>query len=315
MLNCMTHRRAMHNQRGFTLVEMALALLVLGFFVGSVISFIELDDDKRALQLTQERQKTVAVAISDFANRFGYVPCAAAFNVGSDEFGVQATGANCNDAAERMGMVPFRTLGIPMENVYDGYGNLMTYIVFQTALDAQSNNTIHQNCRSTARGWHDGSSNVNPIKARFCCAQDNSAASEGVFINDAMTQSAWPFLQRNESLPVGEWSHFNTQYAGALHDRSLSYFAYNLISFGKNGSGARVFRGDGNAAGQITGEGTGFASLVDDPTQPSAVAANVYRSVRPWLLARGEHYYDNIVLWRTQDQVISETGLANCRTP
>lgn len=327
-------RACVPHAAGFTLIEMALVLVVLGLFVGAILSFAETDDAQKAFSETQYRQQKVAIAISDFANRHGYVPCAASVAADLEDFGYEPDLADCASMSNgiSLGIIPFKTLALPIEFAYDGYGNLMEYLVFPTAYRAQDTSvTVHSNCRIRNYAlmppeyqWIHGGVNINAPKARFCCPQYVAGmwldGPDGLPLVPGQSNGAF-------IIPPSSFRAVNIANDTPPDPNvSLSYIAYKITSYGKNGSFAPIHRGPGQcgtypanystAGCRVPTHGSQQASTFDNPGGNSNTwIDSVFRRVHPINLIPGTNYYDNIHLWRTQEQVISETGMTDCFRP
>ena len=78
-------------------------------------------------EITEDNMNQIEATIAVFLQRNGRIPCPARPQDDSP-LGVEYTTGSCNGNDE-VGIVPFRTLGLPLELAQDGYGRLMTYHV------------------------------------------------------------------------------------------------------------------------------------------------------------------------------------------
>jgi type II secretory pathway pseudopilin PulG len=161
-------------QKGFTLVQMAVILVIVGLTVGSFFAALEVTESRDRDQRTKDMQQVVAGALTDYIQRVGRLPCPA----NPAETDVQKLGqerTNCLGAAtQRVGVVPFATLGLAPSEILDGYGNPMTFAVQVNIAQAPDpiNDVVYGPCRTSyTNGWMPiaGGVNVNPVKAILCC--------------------------------------------------------------------------------------------------------------------------------------------------
>lgn len=111
---------------GFTLIELALVLIILGILMGlGLPALTALMNRDKALK-TRDHQQQVLYALTSFVLKNNYLPCPGDPSAPED-FGV-ARGKCSDDVKNAIGIVPFRTLGLP-EAVAKGDGHWMTYAV------------------------------------------------------------------------------------------------------------------------------------------------------------------------------------------
>ncbi len=138
------------NTRGFTLIEMALTVLVLSIVAAGAIGVIgPLRDGERAA-LTNQRLDVAQKAIALYAIQNGCLPCPAAPTAnstqgspgravtGSGPFGSTYTSATvkcvatataCMSIVSDTGVLPWVELGIGEDDATDGWGNRLRYAV------------------------------------------------------------------------------------------------------------------------------------------------------------------------------------------
>lgn len=108
-------------QRGFTLLELAMVLVVVGLMVGSGMFAITAMRENNRMKDTERARKDVHYALTLYVIRNGYLPFAAnpAANDGEED-----------DAANRRyGDVPWAALDLSENDVTDGWGNRLIYAV------------------------------------------------------------------------------------------------------------------------------------------------------------------------------------------
>ncbi len=137
--------------RGFTLVQMSVLLMVASIIMVSILPSTQKTLD--ANRVTTERMNELMKYFRVYMASTGGLPCPAdaTLATGAANYGVMAAGAgpstdctgstpaaNYTDASNNVaiGMVPYKTMGIPRELVYDGWGRAITYAVDTNVTDS-----------------------------------------------------------------------------------------------------------------------------------------------------------------------------------
>lgn len=121
----------MKNSRGFTLIEMAVALVVIALLLGSILVPLATQVEQRQIGDTQKILEEIKESLVGFALAHGYLPCPDktaggstppndVANDGNEDFNADGT---CITAE---GNVPWATLGVPGT---DPWGNRFRYRV------------------------------------------------------------------------------------------------------------------------------------------------------------------------------------------
>ncbi len=339
-------------ERGFTLVEMTVVMLLSGLvLVALVTSYLRWDDLLRSSQ-TKENLSIVSDALSAYAARNFRIPCPAdPANVGPEPFGTErgsgtngANIGNCNNLAggDVEGLIPFATLGLDAQVVVDGWGNYFTYQVTPSFTRDPEDDSIlvHAKCRTTdwlegvvnVSGVLDGGRNIAAQKARFCCMQAVVASQANVFSTPAPDNTpslifnadandwydvvdiiADPNLvdANNPIADSGAQPFYNNDlYGGGIVPVATPVFGhtdqivYVIISHGKNEAGAFLANGTLN---RISGGGT--SELIN----ASATNQVVYDILHDD--SNDATYYDDIVSWQTQSNLLSRLRRDSCAVP
>lgn len=114
------------NQRGFSLVELAVVLVLIGIVMTMGLKVATSTLENSAYSETKSKQEMIKSALIAFLRTNGRLPCPD--NSAGAASGVEITPCNTN-TADGYGVVPWMTLGIPREAVIDGWGNYFTYRV------------------------------------------------------------------------------------------------------------------------------------------------------------------------------------------
>lgn len=130
-----------HLNAGFTLVEMAVVLVIMGLIIGATVSFTAAQMDNAKMSATKTKQEAIRLALQSFVQRNGRLPCPApaASTTGAEATTpgtcAGSTVINGVTAAERnrRGIVPWAALGLTESAINDGYGRRFTYQVTQSA--------------------------------------------------------------------------------------------------------------------------------------------------------------------------------------
>jgi prepilin-type N-terminal cleavage/methylation domain-containing protein len=134
--------------RGFTLVEVAIALMIIGLLLGGAVVTVSAQIDLKQYAETRQTMELAQEAILGFAAANGRLPCPATMNPPPNEEGEEIPkGGNC--AENFRGFVPAKTLALRPVNanglLVDAWGQPIRYAV----TDA------HTNGFTTANGLRD----------------------------------------------------------------------------------------------------------------------------------------------------------------
>ncbi len=131
------------NQRGFTLAEIAIVLLIVLLLLGGMLMGLGAQIDNRNRSATQALLNETVGALLGFAATKGRLPCPASGGSNGNESASGVVGASpCTNPWN--GFVPGRTLGLaqldPHGLLLDGWGNPVHYAVTTANSDAFSTN-------------------------------------------------------------------------------------------------------------------------------------------------------------------------------
>lgn len=116
-------------QRGFSLVEIAIVLVIVGFLIGGLVTPLTVQLEQRKVAETRKTLDLATEALAGFAVRNGYLPCPAISAVNGLE---DRAGNVCRDG-RRQGFLPWATLGLAR---FDGWGHLWRYSVTPAFADS-----------------------------------------------------------------------------------------------------------------------------------------------------------------------------------
>jgi prepilin-type N-terminal cleavage/methylation domain-containing protein len=122
---------------GFSLVEMAVVLVIISTILGSMMVLTNKAQDKAKYEATIAKVKEIDALLQQYAIKGGVIPCPAirTATLNSSTFGVAtdcaaAVGAGITEVGQvRIGVVPTRTLGLPDNYMFDEWGMRITYAV------------------------------------------------------------------------------------------------------------------------------------------------------------------------------------------
>lgn len=119
----------MKKNSGFTLVEMAMVLLIVGLLLGGMLPTLSSQMEAQRVSETRRQLEEIQQALQGYAVAYGRLPCPASASSNGEES--PAGGGNCTNFYN--GYVPAATLGITSVNgqslVTDGWGNPIRYAV------------------------------------------------------------------------------------------------------------------------------------------------------------------------------------------
>jgi prepilin-type N-terminal cleavage/methylation domain-containing protein len=109
-------------QRGFSLVELAIVLVIVGLLIGGLLTPLATQFEQRRISETQRLLEETREALVGFALRNGYLPCPAV----SAQNGLEDRSAGYCTGGKRQGFIPWATLGVQRA---DGWGRMLRYSV------------------------------------------------------------------------------------------------------------------------------------------------------------------------------------------
>lgn len=130
--------------KGFTLIEMAIALVIFSLMIGAVLGVGNAQIASSRISTTKQKQEAIKFALINYIARNNRLPCPAVAGLapGAVGYGIEDnpvlgcvnTNINvANPVAVATGIVPWISLGLTDEVATDGYYHRYTYQVVLTA--------------------------------------------------------------------------------------------------------------------------------------------------------------------------------------
>lgn len=130
---------------GFSLLEISIVLLIISTIIGASITIFTNSIAQKQEEVTRERMRVIQKTLLDYRRAFHAIPCPAMLDQAIDSeifgLGTVSSSANCpddggtgyapnySDGDVYVGTVPVRTLKLPDEFMFDGWGRRFTYAV------------------------------------------------------------------------------------------------------------------------------------------------------------------------------------------
>ena len=140
----------MNKHSGFSLIEMAVVLVIAGLILGAVMSMGNAQITQSRISTTKSKEDAVKTALISYIARNKRMPCPAVptLAAGTPGYGVEATTfgtcdgvptAGAGAARVVVGIIPWVSLGMSDEAASDGYYNRFTYAVTSNATNLNVN--------------------------------------------------------------------------------------------------------------------------------------------------------------------------------
>lgn len=308
-------------QSGFTLSEMSVVIFISGLILVAAASIATPMIRKARFIETSQKLENIARALDHYTAQNLRLPCPASPDMKSSDppFGYEAGSgksgnaipANCgSDPAKWQGIVPFLTLNIPVEWIKDASGRLITYATSPAFSQEVSRVEIpvHSRCRTAEwftpsviyeKDVNDPASGAparntlqpkDARKARFCCS--GALPGTDLVIRDGSGQPALavprqpsPTSYRPADVTFPDPYIPNTVIP---QDDRVTAPVYVLVAHGHNaGTPAETENANGD---------------------------RMYMDLSPEERSGKEMYFDDVVLWRTQDLILAAQG-KSCSLP
>lgn len=134
---CPAHERRPTTSAGFTLVEIAVVIVVLGFLLAMIAGIATALIGQQRREVTRQRMAGVETALALFVSQNKRLPCPADGRIAGNaaNAGVEKRAGGACDTlggtanSQTHGVVPWQSLGLAEQDVTDGWGSRITYRV------------------------------------------------------------------------------------------------------------------------------------------------------------------------------------------
>ncbi len=149
MRRCPAHERRPTTSAGFTLVEIAVVIVVLSLLLAMITGIATSLVGQQRREVTRQKLAGVETALALFVSQNRRLPCPADGRLASDNANAglerPVGGAACNVItatanSQTHGVVPWRTLGLAESDITDGWGNRLSYRAAPELVIAESMN-------------------------------------------------------------------------------------------------------------------------------------------------------------------------------
>jgi prepilin-type N-terminal cleavage/methylation domain-containing protein len=318
----------MTSQRGFTLIEMAMVLAVLGLLVGGGLMALGPLVERAHMNQTKTNMDQIESALVLFAIRNNRLPCPAdghltnaSVNYGLENGGSgaptggAACGTGANPVALAHSVIPWRTLGLDEQYSVDGWGNRISYFPANSQIAGVSNLVDGTAAPACPAGTN----------CTLCLARTTASTStRETGVCDIATTGwtpAYPYgnylavyvpanpavteLTTTQAAPVATLAQ-----AASAGGRA----AYVLISHGTSG-----WDGWNKAGNQITPPGGIAAATIKAFNNDGSASASPNRGFvqgpPQGSTSMPGTYFDDIVRWRSASMIIQLCGSGACGNP
>ncbi len=120
------------NYRGFSLVEMAVVITLIGVLMTFGIKLASSFQDRAAFTATHNKQMLIKEALTSYLAQNGRLPCPA--SLVSPPTGLESPTPPTGACDVLPGFIPYDTLGMSRDSAVDGWGRLFTYEVTNTSI-------------------------------------------------------------------------------------------------------------------------------------------------------------------------------------
>ena len=142
-----TSHKRQPNNGGFSLVEMAIVVVLMGIFLTLGLAAFNAQLNNAALSTTKKKQEIIREALIAYLRDFKRLPCpeVTAFGVSAPNGveGRQTAGNPASNCSSFWGTLPYAELGLSRDIALDGYENFFTYFV-SSALAGEPDWTLTQ---------------------------------------------------------------------------------------------------------------------------------------------------------------------------
>lgn len=269
----------LHRKRlaGFSLVEMAIVILIAGIMMGAGLSLLAVKQEATKWDATQKHQEVIKQALINYLGKNRRLPCPAIIITAPTPHVTGAedrSGTSPAPCAQYSGIVPYQELGLDRAAALDGWESFITYVVSPPVVapiapaPPLTTALLYSFSTITNDSSHTPGNNPPTIPNT---AFWPSTSTGGITVTDGTTTIANPV--------------------------SATGAAVVLISYGKNGYGASNVKGGTNTPPPATNtDEQKNVSPFTVPTQPTVVRRDATDST-----AGGGPFDDIVMILSTND--------------
>ncbi len=115
----------MKRQPGFTLVELAVVVFLIGIIATMGVTALKAQLASAAISATKKKQETIKDALEAYLGKYKRLPCPAIDNTGLEKRDLTIAAGN-PDCKGNFGIIPYATLGLPRSAGMDGWENFFS---------------------------------------------------------------------------------------------------------------------------------------------------------------------------------------------
>jgi prepilin-type N-terminal cleavage/methylation domain-containing protein len=209
--------QALASQRGFTLMELTVVLVIVALLIGGLMVPLSTQQDIKGRQDTEKALSEIREALIGFAVVNGRLPCPAAVNLasGTAGAGLEATSGSGHamTCTNNPGVLPWATLGLTETNAW---GHRYTYRVsqvFARGIDTAPTTSSSFNCPIPLTAVADM-----PTRAAFALCTQGDLSILTTTGGTSISSNVPAVVVSHGKNSAGAWLPLGSQVAGASGD-------------------------------------------------------------------------------------------------
>jgi prepilin-type N-terminal cleavage/methylation domain-containing protein len=311
---------------GFTLIEMAMVMVVMGFIMLTVFPALSMMKTANQRALTQSNLNMLMQATAAYVQANGCLPCptpAATTGTGFGHVRGDTNTAPCGacPAGAVEGIPPFLSLGIPAASAHDGYNHWISMRVDPLLTNNPVLATIPVSpaiappsapCTCTLQTTSQGQSCVSSSPAVCNCTLVTSPSVSCTSTNAG--QSVQGLCQKNLSTTAGARPVHVITPGGSSQPAAVLFISYGAQGYGSFMASAQQEFVDGtrmsfpaNSFACVNGCAGGFAQCNASGTGTFCDAAYTVDNT-------GLFSYDDVIAFADRNTLVSRFGNGSCQT-
>jgi type II secretory pathway pseudopilin PulG len=309
------------NRNAFSLLELSLVISISSFLVMTSVATYSKLSKYTALSNSTQKVENAKLSIERYFAQHGHLPCPADPTLSSSDpnYGIERldiTGTGCSGkrfttAANKptplqFGSLPTRSMGIPDNDMFDSFGNKITYVIADSLANyGRHSDSIYKNLYGYTTLWLKASGDItnNMFGQSSSCSMQNFT---GLFGNiNGIKHDAYRTVMNTCNAQIV--NNVNNQIIQSAKDN----LAFVLIGHGKNGFGAWNIYGTLNALSpNINEQKNSYAYYVNNATgfyTTNYVFDNTGVLSKPLKFYEGSksETFDDDVVWHTISGLLS----------